>query len=790
MNGFEALFAGRLWAWVVHPGLLAGGALLAAVPIAIHWWSRRRVRTIDWAAMRLLAGAWRREERRTRIEDRALLALRVLAVLAAAVVVARPLWSAFPAAADASGSNRAVRAARAEREWIVLLDDSLSMKTIGASGSAFELAKRRLRELIEARAAAGQDTLTLLVATAPTMPRWERVPLAAARVDELLAAVDRLACTDAAVDWSATLPAFRRWLDARPATRRAVLVCSDFRERDWNAVTASDNAENNAADNAADNVEKDATNESVQETTPNAGDDAANASWWLCDVGDAAIGNLTVAGLGTVGPVAAGVPFDYVVAVRNTGERPAAAVRVQVSAANTAVQEKTIESLAAGETQTVSFPLLLGEASVAPRREELTVEIVTDSPETHNRLAADDAAMDVLSPVPAVEIAIVSNAAPDHVPFIDNALAPAGPFATGFAVRRFTPTELTAEKLDATRVLVWEEIDELPFSWLERLEAWVGGGGSLVLIPGPNTDPQDWRTRLWRDGAGLAPAGLRAIDGAVDNASWRTWGNVSPSFNAGRILDRADNPLIDGVKIFRWWDVESPAANVLARLASPADSPVILEHAFGAGRVALLTVPLRTGWTDWPLDPSFVIFWQEWTQSLAAERMLPERTLAGAPIRVALPSRRYQATAWLRTPAKTREPLVGATADQTVDQTVDPTVNQSVNQTVRQRAARLELASAPLLYAGPHVLELTDAAGRRVEHPFSVLVDPREGELQRVSTAWRPSGTLAHARRIAPDTPWTELLDSPREWWWWAAFGLAGILAAEQTLAWNLGRRR
>ena len=55
MNGFEALLSSRLWAWVVHPGLLAGGALLAAVPLAIHWWSRRRVRTIDWAAMRLLA---------------------------------------------------------------------------------------------------------------------------------------------------------------------------------------------------------------------------------------------------------------------------------------------------------------------------------------------------------------------------------------------------------------------------------------------------------------------------------------------------------------------------------------------------------------------------------------------------------------------------------------------------------------------------------------------------------------------------------------------------------------
>lgn len=79
-----------LFGWITHPALLAAGAALTLVPLAIHWWSRRRVRTVEWAAMRLLGGAMRREERRVRIEDRLLLALRMLGVLLLGVLVAAP----------------------------------------------------------------------------------------------------------------------------------------------------------------------------------------------------------------------------------------------------------------------------------------------------------------------------------------------------------------------------------------------------------------------------------------------------------------------------------------------------------------------------------------------------------------------------------------------------------------------------------------------------------------------------------------------------------------------------
>lgn len=792
MNGSEALLSSHLWAWVVHPGLLLGGALLAAVPLAIHWWSRRRVRTVEWAAMRLLAGAWRREERRTRLEDRALLALRVLAVLAAAVVVARPLQSVWPFAWTAAGH----RGDRVDREWIVLLDDSLSMKTSGAAGSAFDQAKQRLREFIEARTSAGQDTLTLLAATAPTAPRWERVPLAAARVDELLAAVDRLSCTDAAVDWPATLTVFRRWLNARPATRHTILVCSDYRARDWDAdsdAAASKAAGDSAGANAASAPEIASAPEVASAPEAASAAEAASRSdgsesWWLCDVGDPAEGNVLVASLDTSGPVAAGVPFDYLVAVRNTGPRSATAVRVRLSAADTALQELTLDQLAPGETRTIAFPVRLGESTAAPRPAEIQVELSLDSPELHNRLAADDTALDTLVPVPAVAVALVASGATDssdHVPFVENALAPAGPFATGFAVRRSLPNELTAEALEATRVVIWEDIAALPLPWLERLEAWVAGGGALVLVPGPDADPQTWRERLWRDGQGLAPGNLRAIQGDPSGASWRGWGTISPGYAAGRILDRAENPLIDRVKIFRWWDIESPTANVLARFAGSAAAPAIVEHPYGAGRVVLLAFPPRTAWTDWPLDPSFVIYWQELAQACAADRILPQRPLAGTSLRLALPTRRYQASAWLRTPGKTREPLDDETAE-----ALDANSARLDHSARLDRFARWNLTTQPLLQTGAHVLELTETSGRRTEHPFSVLADPREGELQRVASQWRPTGLLATARRVPPDMPWTAIADGPREWWWWAACGLAAILAAEQSLAWNLGRRR
>ena len=67
-----------LWALeFANPGLLAGLAA-ASIPIVIHLLNRRKFREMPWAAMQFLMAAIRKNQRRVRIEQWLLLAIRTL----------------------------------------------------------------------------------------------------------------------------------------------------------------------------------------------------------------------------------------------------------------------------------------------------------------------------------------------------------------------------------------------------------------------------------------------------------------------------------------------------------------------------------------------------------------------------------------------------------------------------------------------------------------------------------------------------------------------------------------
>ena len=66
---------------VIHPALLAAGALAVSIPIIIHLLFRRRRKPVVWGAMRFLLEAYRRQRRRLTLEQIILLATRCLIVL-------------------------------------------------------------------------------------------------------------------------------------------------------------------------------------------------------------------------------------------------------------------------------------------------------------------------------------------------------------------------------------------------------------------------------------------------------------------------------------------------------------------------------------------------------------------------------------------------------------------------------------------------------------------------------------------------------------------------------------
>src|SRR4051794_18884098 len=98
--------------------LLLWGLAGASLPILIHLLNRRKFREERWAAMRFLLAAIRKNQKRVRVEQWLLLAVRTLIIILVALAMSQPFLEAFGVADLLRGQRR---------HWVVVLDGSMSM---------------------------------------------------------------------------------------------------------------------------------------------------------------------------------------------------------------------------------------------------------------------------------------------------------------------------------------------------------------------------------------------------------------------------------------------------------------------------------------------------------------------------------------------------------------------------------------------------------------------------------------------------------------------------------------
>src|SRR5205809_7313852 len=99
----------------LNAALLAGAAAVA-IPIIIHLFHKSRFLIVKWGAMHLLEAVLRTNQRRIRIEQWILLAIRCAVPALLALCMARPVWK---------GVQRLLGDARTST--VVLLDNRYSM---------------------------------------------------------------------------------------------------------------------------------------------------------------------------------------------------------------------------------------------------------------------------------------------------------------------------------------------------------------------------------------------------------------------------------------------------------------------------------------------------------------------------------------------------------------------------------------------------------------------------------------------------------------------------------------
>src|SRR6185369_15800378 len=115
----------------LNPILLAGLAAVS-IPIIIHLLNRRKFRKVAWAAMRFLQNAIEQNQRRMRIEDMILLALRCLLLPLLALTLARP--AILSESAGAFGQSKVT--------GVIILDNSRSMGMSDGVATRFEKARK------------------------------------------------------------------------------------------------------------------------------------------------------------------------------------------------------------------------------------------------------------------------------------------------------------------------------------------------------------------------------------------------------------------------------------------------------------------------------------------------------------------------------------------------------------------------------------------------------------------------------------------------------------------------
>jgi hypothetical protein len=744
----------------VHP-LLLWGLLAAAVPLIIHLLNRRRHRPLEWAAMRFVLAAYRRTRRRVQLENLLLLLLRMAAVAALAMAIARPFIGKDSPLAPLTERRRDV---------VLLLDSSASTGYRESTTSVHEAILERARDLlgdmdgtrgdrvrlfdaagslVELSSHTPEDALAALTTVAS--PRDEALDLGA-----LLARVVELAEEDAGESGSSAL-------EARLLTdlQRGTFLPNpgvDAAEEGAGSRTAVEQALDRLAELGVTVLVEDLGPDAPQ--PPNLGIELIEPAQEL---------------------VGAGQISDVRVRVRNHGSAGRSGVRVALSVDGVRQPSRTVEVEARGVVD-----VLFGVVFSEPGFHALTAELEGD------RLAADDQRSEVVFVPRPLDVLLVDGDPSedldrDEVGYLRAALEPlddGGPALAlagapaPFRCRSVAPALLGSPEADPSDhdVVFLANVANVPAEVAGRLTRWVADGGALFFTLGDRSADasalQSLTARLWHaDGSGLLPA--RPLH-QVTLPSRREQFFRAASFDESHpalhfFTDDRFRPFLTEIPVYSFVAVEPLAdARVLVRLDDADRSPLLLERDFDLGRVYLWTTSIDDDWNLFPQSPATLIPLFHELVRRAGTGQVPQRNAAvGSALEVEVESFPRQAV--VVRPDGTRRPIDGEPLE------------------VREGRWRLP-PFGTLDHAGLWRIEAESMA----PVALACRMDPTEGdlehllpqELENAHRAWRifqPGSAAAES-----DEP---ELDRGETWRWFAAAALLMLVLETLWAAW-IGRER
>ena len=582
---------------------LAGGIAAAAAPVIIHIAHRRRLKPIEWGAMRFLQTMLQRRRRSLSIENLLLLIIRILALTCLAFALMRPNFSFTAGSLGGDVISRGAKTAA-----VLLIDDSVSSgagRTMPAIDGVKKLALAYLDTL-----KTGDEVSIIPLSRLRSPPADPLYDLDAARQQ-----VQELRPTAIGSDMPALVEAGINQLARHLNPEVEMILVTDGRGDGWKPD---------------DRVRWEDLRRRLS-----GGKDAVDGTRarphlvLLAPEAEAVDGNVAVTGMSVDRAL---IPANRTVEVRivvaHTGTRPISGTLVRLLVNGRTVAERPLD-LKVGDRRELTFSHVFGEPG------SYVLEGVIEG--ARDPLAADDhraLAVQVESTVPVllVEGTTVSSggaggitsALEGSLGLVAAALDPQGDGKDLFSITRIPVGLLGDRALVGQRVAILGDVPALDAAGVAALEHFVVAGGGVLMGVGPQT-PVELANRFWaRGGDGFLPALLRpAADRspAAHPVVSQIGHQALSAFNAGgdawaEVDIRRHLPLDVG-----------PITDVTRILTLDGGEPLLVERLRGLGRVALLGTTLDGQWSDLPLKPAFVPLIRGLMASLGGV-VLPPRNLA------------------------------------------------------------------------------------------------------------------------------------------------------------------
>ena len=590
---------------------------LAAVPILLHFYKHSQREVIPWAAMLFLVEAMAKGRRMQRLEELLLLLLRVAAVSALVLALARPMlrgnwFSAVPTC-----------------EVVIVLDDSLSMSRQTEGESVFDDARRQAQQLIDDL---GADALVQVVLAAEG-PQWltlEALPATASTRDKVKADLAALQPTRGAAALFACLQAIVGGTPAEGVTARRVVVFTDCQAHGWQAAAVPawrsfrDVCEQSSIPTSVDVIE--------------------------CGPAEADMSNLAVMRL-EVSPTIAGQGDSVALRaeVKNTSATACPATVLHwlcgKGPSGTTLDTSPVGELNPGEAQSLEFSWQPKTGGVFA----LGCQLKSVDALPMDALPMDDeefAVCEVVDKIPVLIVGQTPKSQPilegeppwSDASFVATALGyrfseqgeshPHEQWHSVFSPRRISAKTLETISLGQYRAVVIARLTPLPARVIERLRDFVTRGGGLWVALGRHTDCETFNAAWYDEGGGLCPLLLDTRTGEGDQAIV----NIHPpSADHPATTQLADTQRldIDQVRVRHRQRFVPPATGqkVSVLLATGTGEPLAIEHYVGRGRVIIQTIPLGIHGSNLAMTKAYVVMVHDWlaylTQPAATRFNLP-----------------------------------------------------------------------------------------------------------------------------------------------------------------------